>query len=204
MNFKIIVLSSIFNECKSFFNKLPKPDYEENNTFTYLIKEANAIFKFNFYPLLFKDFFKERDHSFLLNTHGIILIAPKKREHIKENINNSLLLQNKISIYRDTIQKIIVFNERLDERSWILQKNEFIEPMTKLFPKKLYFEKKFNIIEKKSVFHVYYLIIKLILNQFKIKISGTMYDYILNQLAKNLNGRRKEFIKKLYKDICFY
>ena len=204
MNFKIIVLSSKFNEFKSFFNKLPKSDYEEKNTFIYLIKETNAIYKFNFYPLLFKDFFKERDRSVLLNTHGIILIALKKREHIKENIDNSLVLQNKIFNYRDIIQKIIVFNERLDKRSWILQKNEFIEPITKLFPKNLYFDRKYNIIEKKRVFCVFCLIIKLILDQFKIKISVSMYDYILNQKGKNLNSKRKESIKQLYKDICFY
>ena len=204
MNFKIIVLSSTFIELKSFFNKLPKPDYEEKNAFTYLIKETNAIYKFTFYPLLFEDFFKERDRSVLLNTHGIILIALKKREYIKENIDNSLMLQNKVSSYGDTIQKIIVFNERHDKRSWILQKNEFIEPITKLFPKNLYFDRKYNIIEKKSVFCVFYLIIKLILNQFKIKIPGTMYEYVLNHLAKNFNSKRKESIKQLYKDICFY
>ena len=204
MSFKIIVLSSIFNECNNFLNELPKPDYEERNTFTYLIKGENTIFKFNFYPLLFKDYFKENDHSILSNTQGIILIALKKKEHINENINNSRVLQNKLSSYRDTIQKIIVFNERLDKRSWILQKNEFIEPITKFFPKNLYFDRKYNIIEKKSVYCVFYLIIKLILNQFKIKIPGTMYEYVLNHLAKNFNSKRKESIKQLYKDICFY
>lgn len=204
MNFKIIVLSSSFNEFKSFFHKLPKPDYEEKNTFIYLIKETNAIYKFTFYPLLFKDFFKERDRSVLLNTHGIILIALKKREHIKENIDNNLELQNKVTSYGDTIQKIIVFNEKLEKSSWILQKNEFIEPITKLFPKNLYFDRRYNIIEENSVFCVFCLIIKLILDQFKIKISETIYNYILKQKGKNLNSERKKSIKQLYKDICFY